>query len=197
MRTHLPRLRRVARGNVLELGVRGGNSTTALLAGLEERRGMLWSVDVDASCAALFDGHPQWRFVHSDSRDATTIDAQGAPAQLDILFVDTIHTYEQVRAELETWGDRVRRGGLILFHDTDSFPEIRRAIAAWCRPRGVPYTFHAGSYGLGVAYPGRGRAFGAALACARLAHVLIRDGAVFAKRVGRRLRRTIRVARSG
>jgi hypothetical protein len=45
---------------------------------------------------------------------------------------------------------------VILFHDTDSYPEIRRAISEWCKSRGVPFEFRGGSNGLGVAYPGRG-----------------------------------------
>jgi hypothetical protein len=156
IKRHLPRLRREARGTVLELGVRGGSSTVALLAGLEERGGMLWSVDIDPASAAVFPGHGQWRFVLADSCDERPVAEAGLPDELDVLFIDTIHTYEQVREELAVWGHRVIDGGVILFHDTDSYPEIRRAISEWCKSRGVPFEFRGGSNGLGVAYPGRG-----------------------------------------
>lgn len=159
IQAHLPHLRRAAHGEVLELGVRGGRSTVALLAGLEERGGRLWSVDVDSECGRIFPNHAQWRFVCADSCDVAALDAAGLPAAIDILFVDTIHTYERVRDELRAWGDRVRPGGGILFHDTDSYPEIRPAIAEWCHARSIPYEFRRGSNGLGIAYPGRGRAF--------------------------------------
>lgn len=152
---HLPRLRQEARGTVLELGVRGGSSTVALLAGLEERGGVLWSVDVDPASAAVFSGHDQWRFVVADSRDERSVGDAGLPDELDVLFIDTLHTYEQVRDELAVWGDRVVPGGVILFHDTDSYPPIRRAISEWCKSRSVPFEFRGGSNGLGVAYPGR------------------------------------------
>jgi hypothetical protein len=198
IRDHLPRLRREARGSVLELGVRDGNSTVALLAGLEELGGTLWSVDVTAECGDVFPGHPQWRFVVADSRDTSTVLAAGLPAELDVLFVDTIHTYEQVRRELDAWGDRVRLGGSILFHDTDSFPEIRRAISEWCRPRHVPFEFLRRSNGLGVAYPGRGRGYGAWLGLVRAVRQLRWAGALrvgqaahLAARVARRLRREV------
>lgn len=183
---------------MLELGVRGGNSTAALLAGLEERGGRLWSVDVDPECRNVFRGHPQWRFVLADSRDVPEVVAAGLPAQLDVLFIDTIHTYEQVRDELAVWGERVRKGGVILFHDTDSFPEIRRAVAGWCSPRGVPFEFLRRSNGLGIAYPGRGRRYGAFLACVRArrqagfrATRTAMRGATFSARVVRRLRRLL------
>jgi hypothetical protein len=157
---HLPRLRQEAHGTVLELGVRGGSSTVALLAGLEERGGVLWSVDIDPASAAVCSGHDQWRFVLADSRDERPVVDAGLPDELDLLFIDTLHTYEQVRDELAVWGDRVVPGGMILFHDTDSYPPIRRAISEWCKSRSVPFEFRGGSNGLGIAYPGRGALFG-------------------------------------
>jgi hypothetical protein len=169
---HLPRLRQEARGTVLELGVRGGSSTVALLAGLEERGGVLWSVDVDPASAAVFPDHAQWRFVLADSRDERTVVGAGLPTELDVLFIDTLHTYEQVRDELAVWGDRVVAGGVILFHDTDSYPSIRQAIAEWCKSRSVPFEFRGGSNGLGVAYPGRGALVGIRMWIRRETHLI-------------------------
>lgn len=169
---HLPRLRREARGTVLELGVRGGSSTVALLAGLEERGGTLWSVDVDPASAGVFPSHAQWRFVLADSRDERQVAGAGLPDELDVLFIDTIHTYEQVRDELAVWGDKVVEGGVILFHDTDSYPSIRRAISDWCKSRSVPFEFRGGSNGLGAAYPGRGVLVGIRTWIRREAHLI-------------------------
>jgi hypothetical protein len=73
IREALPRLHREASRTILELGVRGANSTTTFLAGLEQRGGILWSVDVEPACDAIFHGHPQWRFVWADSRDVGTL----------------------------------------------------------------------------------------------------------------------------
>jgi hypothetical protein len=159
IRHHLPRLRRLAHGTVVELGVRDGNSTAALLAGVEENGGTVWSVDVDETSQSIFQGHPQWHFVLADSRDAASVEAAGLTGEVDVLFVDTLHTYEQVSDELTVWGGRMRKGGTIAFHDTDSFPEIRRAVAEWARARGTAYVFLPRSNGLGLAYLGRGRAY--------------------------------------
>jgi hypothetical protein len=194
IQAHLPFLRAAARGIVLELGVRGGNSTCAFLAGVEERGGIVWSVDVDERSAGVFQGHSQWRFVLADSRDVDALAAAGLEAPIDVLFVDTIHTYEQVRDELAVWGGRVRPGGLVLFHDTDTYPEIRRAIAEWCRPRHIPYEFRGGSSGLGIAHPGGDRGLRARLAVKRAFWHAWR--AAFATlripvRVGRRVRRSV------
>lgn len=121
---------------------------------------MLWSVDLDPESAAVFPDHAQWCFVLADSRDERPVVDAGLPAELDVLFIDTIHTYEQVRDELAVWGDRVVAGGVILFHDTDSYPPIRRAISEWCKSASVPFEFRGGSNGLGVAYPGGGTLVG-------------------------------------
>jgi hypothetical protein len=153
---HLPRLRREARGAVLELGVRGGNSTAALLAGVEDRGGTVWSVDVDPVCAQVFAGHPQWRFACADSRDVDAVLAVGLPDQLDLLFIDTLHEYDQVTSELELWAPRVRAGGRILLHDAEVAPGVWRGVADYSRANQLPYRLVHGSNGLGVVYPGGG-----------------------------------------
>jgi hypothetical protein len=68
---HLPLLYSLARGNVLELGTRGGVSTAALLAGVEAHGGRVISIDIDPACANVAAGHPLWAFWHGSSMDAS------------------------------------------------------------------------------------------------------------------------------
>ena len=114
--------------------------------------------------------------------------------------MDTLHTYEQVRDELDVWGDRVAAGGVVLFHDTDSFPDIRRAIDEWCSSRGVPYRYLGGSNGLGIAYPGRGRVHAALLGSGnglRVVRERVARGVTWVARLPRRVaRRLLRGLRS-
>jgi Methyltransferase domain len=153
IRDHLPRLFEEARGTVLELGVRGGVSTSALLAGVEQRGGEVWSVDVDPSSSTAYAAHPLWHFVCSDSRDPAPLAVAGLPSKIDVLFVDTLHEYEHVREELAVWGPRVSRGGIVLVHDTDTFPEVRHAVEDYARRKGLHSEFLPSSNGLGVIYP--------------------------------------------
>lgn len=143
---------------VIELGVRGGQSTIALLAAVEVTGGQLWSCDiadprVDANIAA----HPQWTFKLGD--DLQAVDE--APESCDVLFIDTSHTYTQTLAELEAYGPKVRPGGIILMHDTEllhpdddtsgiDFP-VRLAINEWLEAY-PEYEFenHINNNGLGI-----------------------------------------------
>jgi predicted O-methyltransferase YrrM len=139
---HLPLLHSTAHGRVVEIGTRSGVSTSALLAGVEQRGGRLVSIDID-DCSAHFAGHPLWSFVQADSTDARTVallqEADALPA--DVLLLDSLHTYEHLTAELNLWAPHVQPGGVILVHDPETFPGVRRAIVEFCEARGWPVTF--------------------------------------------------------
>jgi len=112
---HLPRLREEAcRPNVtvIELGVRGGNSTAAFLDAAELHDGHVWSVDIDP-CGGE---HHRWTFIQGDDMDPEII------AQLpdcDVLFVDTSHYFRHTLDELEAYVPKVKAGGVVLLHDTE------------------------------------------------------------------------------
>lgn len=151
VQAHLPILYQASHGFVLELGVRAGVSTTALLAGVENAGGRVWSVDRD-DCSPVFAGHPQWQFIQADSLDVATIEAAQVPMAFDCIFIDTEHTADRTLRELQTWGMRVRRGGAIYLHDTDdpsTMPGVRDAMEAFCTEHGLTPVYHTGSYGLG------------------------------------------------
>jgi len=152
IKDHLPRLEQAAKGNVLELGSRDGASTASFLAGVEKKGGFVWSVDVDPQWAGAWQGHSQWQFILADSCDVEKIDAAGLKGvQLDLLFIDTEHTYEQASKELALWADRVAPTGQIILHDTAEFPGVRRAIEEWMAKRtGVTVDFLNNCNGLAV-----------------------------------------------
>lgn len=151
---HLPLLYSLARGNVVELGTRTGVSTSALLAGVEARGGLVTSIDID-DCSHLFKGHPQWFFRQGDSTDPSLAqwfwEDWEHDDRADLLFIDTIHTYEQVTAELTLWAERcVKPGGRILVHDPETFPGVRKAIEEFCQARGWSVVFVLPCHGMAV-----------------------------------------------
>ena len=66
-------LRRRGSGVVLEIGTDRGYSTAAFLLGVEKNGGHVYSVDIGAHCAKLYEGHPQWTFIQENSANVESI----------------------------------------------------------------------------------------------------------------------------
>lgn len=140
---HLDTLADIAKGIVVELGTRYGASTTALLVGVGANGGHVHSIDTDPECATLFN-HPQWSFHQQDS---TCTD--GISESIDVLLVDTLHTYEQVQAEFDVWQHQLAPGATVLFHDTE-IDGVRQAIEEWSTTGNYSVEWHEHSHGLAI-----------------------------------------------
>jgi cephalosporin hydroxylase len=115
-------------------------STAALLGGVERHGGVLISVDTN-DCSRLFHGHPQWAFLQGDSTNPEAVAMVAAEGPIDVLLIDTTHTYERVTTELSLWAPLMAPGGHILGHDTETFPGVRRAFEELAAARGWPVRF--------------------------------------------------------
>lgn len=120
---HMPLLSVLAReamGTVVELGVGAGWSTIALYHGVEGRpQGCLVSYDLNHECRELALSKlgkvpGRWLFRKIDSVEAAKEHENGS---IDLLFVDTDHTLERSRRELEAWLPKISDGGMIAGHD--------------------------------------------------------------------------------
>jgi predicted O-methyltransferase YrrM len=127
IQSHLVFMHTLSHGNVLEIGVRHGTSTASLLSGVEAHTGHLYSVDIN-DCN-IFEGHPQWTFIHRDSKDVEYIN-KIIPEKLDVLFIDGDHTLEGTLADLINYGHRADH---ILIHDVNntSAPGVLEAVTAY------------------------------------------------------------------
>ena len=131
MTEYVPFLKECARGKrVLEIGVRGGVSTKALLSGVMSAGGHVWSVDRKAECGSLFRYNPFWTFVHADSTVDVKRVIQAVGEAVDVLMIDGSHRYENVCADLKNYVPMVRVGGLILMHDVNLSDAALEKIAA-------------------------------------------------------------------
>lgn len=148
---HLPEVR------VIELGTRTGNSTCAFLAGIEHAAtgGNLWSVDIaEPEVPGQWRENPAWHVLVAD--DLSPYAIGWCPDDADVLFIDTSHYYEPTLAELRTYAPKVRPGGVILVHDTDTpgtdiaWPDVPRVLDDWCAETGLSWLNHRGWNGLGV-----------------------------------------------
>lgn len=156
---HLLRLAQLARecNHVTEFGVRSGMSTFSFLHGLSNKsRPVLRSYDL-GDPYNIFALRPQlqvdWLFHHGSTLEADVIE------ETDMLFVDTLHTYGQVKGELEKHGNQARK--YIVFHDTVSFglvgedyrkPGINLAIQEFMRdnPHWVLFEHYENNNGLTI-----------------------------------------------
>ncbi len=116
MAAHLPRLRELAEGLALavEFGVKKGGSSSALILAAEH----VISYDLVATSRARSlerAAAEWWEYRLEDSRTASF-------PPCDLLFVDSLHTYAQCRAELDAHANRVKR--YLVFHDVITFGVI-------------------------------------------------------------------------
>lgn len=113
---HLPRLRELATGLsvAVEFGVKNGASSSALLLGA--RQVMSFDIKETPSARRLQElAGDRWAYRLADSRTADV------PAA-DILFIDSLHTYQQCDAELRAHAWKIQR--YLVFHDVGTFGEV-------------------------------------------------------------------------
>lgn len=114
---HLPVLKEYASkvNHITEFGVRRGISTIALLAGKPK---ILISYDIDDK---RFKNYKPYKKAANDTKftfvkaDVLKIDIE----ETDLLFIDTYHTYEQLKKELILHSKKVKK--YIIFHDVITF----------------------------------------------------------------------------
>ena len=115
---HLPTLKKYAEEceHITEMGVRWVVSTYALLMGKPKK---LISYDINA-----INSEPIQQMVKDDTdfefRVANTLNLE--IEETDLLFIDTLHNYNQLKGELTLHGNKARK--YIIFHDTTSFEWI-------------------------------------------------------------------------
>jgi cephalosporin hydroxylase len=118
---HLAWLRELAHGTVVEIGVREGISTAALLLGAAHQGGHVYSVDIE-DCSQLYQDHSCWTFIkgHSGKDQERIFDELGRRDDrfsIDLLFIDGDHTFDGVMSDLTTYGPWAK---VIAVHDVDS-----------------------------------------------------------------------------
>lgn len=129
---------------IVELGVRGGESTFALEQVARLHDAKLVGVDLDpCGNASAFE---QWHFVQDDDvrfgrRFPKWCQNHGLPSTIDVLFVDTSHHYDHTVREIDVWFPHLSESAVALFHDTNLTPWYRRRDGsigrAWDNDRGV------------------------------------------------------------
>lgn len=111
--------------NILELGVNKGVSTKLFLDLCKKNNGKLFSVDIK-DCSAV-SNDPNWTFIKSADDNIDDIKSK-IPAQIDILFIDTVHEAQHVEKILHLYFDLVKKGGYIFIDDISHLPYLKNNI---------------------------------------------------------------------
>ncbi|MBI2598414.1 MAG: class I SAM-dependent methyltransferase [Candidatus Diapherotrites archaeon] len=108
---------------IVELGTRGGESTRALAKAAKKNNAVLVSVDVN-DCSGKCD-YENWFFVKNDDLEFAKkfrnwCKEKSLKPSVDVLFIDTTHTYEHTKKEINEWFPLLSKNAVTLFHDTNS-----------------------------------------------------------------------------
>lgn len=129
MELFVPEVKKIPKGGLyVEIGVdRGKSLCTAFLSNEEID---LVGIDIvdhpeRQKWSDLLDKSRRITFIHGDSLTVVCYFSY----EIDLLFVDGDHSYDQVSREIEAWGKLIKPGGVILFHDCDvSSPGVLKAV---------------------------------------------------------------------
>ncbi|NOY22010.1 MAG: class I SAM-dependent methyltransferase [Acidobacteria bacterium] len=129
---------------IVELGVRTGASTFALSRAAEKTDA--WLISLDMEPTVFHSDYEKWRFILADDIEFAKFfpefaDKTGFDPPIDFLFIDTSHTYDHTRTEIEAWLPYLGPAGTMIFHDTNMKTIFRRKDGSlgggWNNKRGV------------------------------------------------------------
>jgi cephalosporin hydroxylase len=163
---HLPYIHVAAQKSryptIIEIGVRTGFSTCALLSGAHYMRGQVWSCDVnEPDVPGPWHADPRWHFKKGSSVSEEVLDWM--PPRADLIMIDSGHDQELTLQELRAYHPRLRGEGVVLMHDTQFMPPnlwlsevggpVYDAIVQFTAETGAPWYNRKSPepfYGLGV-----------------------------------------------
>lgn len=175
---HMPFLEHLASqcNTILEIGCGHGNgSTRAFERGMKALGSepapyppkLHLIVDVDPERPQIRPTntkHYKCKVVTGDSRARDTYErvlTESEDDLIDLVYIDTEHTYEVMKAELANWGPLLSRNTLVVFHDTwmfGAYNHMTDAIREWANERDWEFNdFTEVSHGFGLLLHKRGR----------------------------------------
>jgi hypothetical protein len=125
-----------------EIGVQFGLFSEQIL---KDWKGALLCVDYWQDQAIMNDAKRRLddgrvTFIHDDTLKAAQ---QSLPESLDFVFIDAGHQYEEVKADLEAWFPKVRKGGVVSGHDYVKYQDfgVIEAVDEFAKAHGYTVEF--------------------------------------------------------
>jgi len=112
--------------NILELGVRKGNSTKMFLDVCERNDGYLTSIDIE-DCSKVVN-NKRWNFIHSSDSNFDYVNKFISNSKFDVLFIDSLHEPNHVRKVFYHYFNFLKLNGIIFLDDVVWLPYTKNAV---------------------------------------------------------------------
>ena len=142
----------IKRDKALEFGVEFGYSTSAIanyfdkVVGVDTFEGDIHSGNKSCHYEMTKNDLLDWPNIELIKSDYQTYIKENNDVY-DLIHVDIIHDYKHTY-ECGEWS--VNHSRVVIFHDTESFAEVRRACDDLCSNYNLEFYNYTGSYGLGI-----------------------------------------------
>lgn len=112
--------------NILELGVRKGNSTKMFLDVCERNDGYLTSIDIE-DCSKVAN-NKRWNFIHSSDSNFDFVNKFISNSKFDVLYIDSLHEPNHIRKVFYHYFNFLKLNGFIFLDDVVWLPYTKNAI---------------------------------------------------------------------
>ena len=112
--------------NILELGVRNGNSTKMFLDVCERNDGYLTSIDIE-DCSKVVN-NKRWNFIHSSDSNFDYVNKFISNSKFDVLYIDSLHEPNHIRKVFYHYFNFLKLNGIIFLDDVVWLPYTKNAI---------------------------------------------------------------------
>jgi len=100
--------------HITEMGFRHGASACAMLKA-QPKKLISYDLQIPDACRTVFDlvkGNTEVQLIQGNTLEVQI-------EETDMLFIDTLHTYDQLKEELRLHGNKAKK--YLVFHDTETF----------------------------------------------------------------------------
>ena len=115
----IEKIKHIQKIQILELGVRKGDSTRKFIELCNTNDGFLTSVDID-DCSKVVKSE-RWKFIHSSDDNFEIID-KNIPKTLDFIFIDSLHEPKHVETIFYHYYGFLKKEGICIIDDISWLP---------------------------------------------------------------------------
>lgn len=112
--------------NILELGVRSGNSTKMFLDVCERNDGYLTSIDIE-DCSKVTN-NKRWNFIHSSDSNFDYVNKFINKSKFDVLFIDSLHEPNHIKKVFYYYFNFLKLNGIIFLDDVIWLPYVKNGV---------------------------------------------------------------------